>query len=179
MTPSDELHLICFWQQLGNKWVEISKFMNRSENWVKNNWKKILKREGLLPHEDNIEHIPALIEKLKQNVLNYRRDESLSEEVSNASRTGAVDLQSNVEEIEHTTDRMWKASSFLDREDIKMGEDKLEDDIPDEYGIIHDSPAISVERSVGKVMDTEECRGVVGSNISFQDFNNITKLMLI
>jgi len=36
--------------------------------------------------------VPVLIEKLKQNVLNYKKDESLGERIA---CLGAVDLQSN------------------------------------------------------------------------------------
>ena len=65
ITAQEEFHLFSYWRQLGNKWVEIAKLMGRAENWVKNNWKKVLKRESI-PLDENIRaNIERLLEKLQ------------------------------------------------------------------------------------------------------------------
>ncbi len=62
ITQAEELRLFCHWMQLGNKWVEIAKLMGRAENWVKNNWKKVLKREGIpLDDQLQLQHNVALL----------------------------------------------------------------------------------------------------------------------
>lgn len=81
MTASDELHLLCYWQQLGNKWVKIANLMGRSENWVKNNWKKIMRREKIpsgASREEMLEYTPGLIEKAKQKTLAQGASESVN-----------------------------------------------------------------------------------------------------
>lgn len=67
-TATEELHLLCYWRQLGNKWVEIAKFMGRSENWVKNNWKRVLKREGIAMDDKIDEKIRLLIGQLRESL---------------------------------------------------------------------------------------------------------------
>eukprot|EP00826_Nyctotherus_ovalis_P060489 TRINITY_DN8494_c0_g3_i4.p1 TRINITY_DN8494_c0_g3~~TRINITY_DN8494_c0_g3_i4.p1 ORF type:complete len:258 (-),score=36.74 TRINITY_DN8494_c0_g3_i4:197-970(-) len=167
ITPTDELHLICYWQQLGNKWVEIAKFMGRSENWVKNNWKKIFRREGLSPHEDTSEHIPGLIEKLKENALNYKRD-TMTESVQSES----VPYDHTTEEMKDVRKRKheksgWMQSSEGNMEDVESfrQEDGLE--VPDEYGSMESS---SEGRGIGSVIRTGEQRvpSLLSSGYSFQ-----------
>lgn len=64
INDTEELHLFCYWKQLGNKWVEIAKLMGRSENWVKNNWKRLLKRERIANDDNIIDKVTVIIEKL-------------------------------------------------------------------------------------------------------------------
>ena len=47
--------------------------MGRAENWVKNNWKKVLKREGIHISEGLQEDVAALIERLKVNSMSEAR----------------------------------------------------------------------------------------------------------
>lgn len=74
-----EAILLCHnWLKLGNKWVEIAKLMSRTENWVKNHWRKLLKRE-------NIDLGTSSAEKIKQaarNILVRLQQNSLACEQS-------------------------------------------------------------------------------------------------
>lgn len=166
MTPQDELHLFCYWQQFGNKWVEIAKLMGRSENSVKNNWKKVLRREGILTQENINEHIPALIEKLKFDAQNYSRDIQFEEAMLDQAFTESQNLNSNMEETKNPHREEMMSLSGYDMGDIKMEEEKpvdIIDDIPDEYGIIHDS-----SEGMDKLMETEERADLIRANFSYQ-----------
>lgn len=67
---AEEVKFLCYWQQLGNKWVEIAKLMERSENWVKNHWKRIVKFQRI-PIDDKIkEKIALLMQKLTNELEN-------------------------------------------------------------------------------------------------------------
>ena len=71
MTALERLQLCTYWLQKGNKWVEIAKLMGRTENWVKNNWKKVLKRESIIypkSVEDLRSKVAAVTEKLRTAV---------------------------------------------------------------------------------------------------------------
>lgn len=124
MTPSDELYLFCYWQQLGNKWVEIAKLMGRSENWVKNNWKKILRREGLAPNDDLTKHVPALIERLKTKVANYTRSdipEFVDAEVNPPTEQQPYEMHE--EEMKEVTYNEWEELPRFAIEEEKMSDD--------------------------------------------------------
>lgn len=66
ITASEEFNLFCYWSQIGNKWADIAKIMGRAENWVKNNWKRILRREKIT---DIQKELAQLMEKLKENAM--------------------------------------------------------------------------------------------------------------
>lgn len=133
MTPLDELHLFCYWEQLGNKWVEIAKLMGRSENNIKNNWKKVLKRENLSVHVDLTPHIPGLIEKLKQSVLSCSKNEVSQDAHSKSGFAESAEHNLNLEEMKDVKED-WSRHSI---EDVKMNESKSEEvpDIADEFDI--------------------------------------------
>ena len=68
VTDSERYKLCHYWLQLGNSWVKISRSMGRTENWVKNNWKKLLKKEGIdirSSSEEIREKIASLADSLK------------------------------------------------------------------------------------------------------------------
>ncbi len=64
----EKFNLCYYWLRLKNSWVKIARTMGRTENWVKNNWKKLLKKEGIStnasPKELN-QRISKLMESLK------------------------------------------------------------------------------------------------------------------
>lgn len=147
MTPTDELHLFCYWQQLGNKWVEIARFMGRSENWVKNNWKKVLKREGLSPNENIMDRMPELIEKLTVNAANYKQND-FSEPLPSESKT-LMELKSCLIDPEESknmrqSERMELMNSNAEENkmsmDMEMSNSKEEDnDFSEGYDFAQDT----------------------------------------
>lgn len=171
ITPTDELHLICYWQQLGNKWVEIAKFMGRSENWVKNNWKKILRREGLSPHEDTSEHIPGLIERLKENAINYKRDTMTESALSeSAPYDQTIEEMKDVRRGEEEKGG-WMRLSEGHMEDVESARQEEVLEVPDEYDCME---IPSEGRGVGKTIRTEEQRlpRLLSSGYSFQGYDS-------
>eukprot|EP00826_Nyctotherus_ovalis_P018761 TRINITY_DN15664_c0_g1_i11.p2 TRINITY_DN15664_c0_g1~~TRINITY_DN15664_c0_g1_i11.p2 ORF type:complete len:166 (+),score=55.10 TRINITY_DN15664_c0_g1_i11:552-1049(+) len=141
MTASDELHLLCYWQQLGNKWVKIANLMGRSENWVKNNWKKIMRRERIPSggsREKIMEYMPALIEKAKQRTLAQSTSESI-DRPSEGSHTESIAAGQSVEAMEDVKCRD-SASIGSCPEELKAGEEaklKLFDDDLSSYSEEH------------------------------------------
>ena len=117
-TETEELHLLCYWKQLGKKWVEIAKFMNRSENWVKNNWRRILKREGIPTdlHNPEDERIKALIEELSKRLENASNEVVVDNEApeEDISSDGSITAKGEMKGIEQ---KKWGA--------LSLEEDKL------------------------------------------------------
>lgn len=168
MTPQDELHLLCYWQQLGNRWVEIAKFMGRSENWVKNNWKKILKQEGLAEQKDVSKFIPGLIEKAMANVHNYINPNQI---------VPLVPINEEAKSVKQDEQMMCNEFEELDinmKEEVKHNKPKdvfniLEEPIYSE-GLAEDD----IDESASKLMDTEvqQFGGLIKSDFSFRDSND-------
>ena len=75
--------MFCYWLQLGNKWVDIAKLMGRMDTWVKTNWRKILKYEGIPINDHLKDNIKMLVEKLKANILEEKIIEGIDMSNSN------------------------------------------------------------------------------------------------
>jgi hypothetical protein len=83
-TETEELHLLCFWEQMGSDWGRISQIMGKSYNSIRNAWEELLKREGI--NEDKIlkDTIELLIIRLKTRI-NSRVQNAAQEELKEAS----------------------------------------------------------------------------------------------
>jgi len=99
--------------------------MGRAENWVKNNWRKVLKREGLSLDNENIkENVAILIEKLKKEILQKCAKKTLSK----------VDIPEIAEEFQVSNSDTSKSESFdtqnlsNNREEIFINEPPIEKD---------------------------------------------------
>lgn len=67
-TKTEELHLLCFWMEIGNEWKGIGKLMHKSNEWVKTIWKQILDREGWYVDENLQSNVAQLIERIKREI---------------------------------------------------------------------------------------------------------------
>eukprot|EP00826_Nyctotherus_ovalis_P052847 TRINITY_DN6779_c0_g2_i2.p1 TRINITY_DN6779_c0_g2~~TRINITY_DN6779_c0_g2_i2.p1 ORF type:complete len:249 (+),score=47.18 TRINITY_DN6779_c0_g2_i2:156-902(+) len=68
ISKTEELHLLCFWQQKGDKWGEIGQLMRKSSTWIRSTWKQVLEREGI---EENIElrnRVSLLVRSLEKKI---------------------------------------------------------------------------------------------------------------
>jgi len=78
--------------------------MNRSENWVKNNWRRILKREGIPTdlHDPEDERIKVLIEELSKRLENASNEvvdnEAPEEDISSDSFIAAKGEMKDIEQ---------------------------------------------------------------------------------
>ncbi len=67
ITISEKYNLCYNWLHQRNSWVKIARTMGRTENWVKNNWKKLLKKENIVAAspEELAKRVTQLMESLR------------------------------------------------------------------------------------------------------------------
>jgi len=68
ITIQETYKLCYYWLQLGNCWVKIANEMERTENWVKNNWKRIMKKEGVDASRTSLESNKLLVQKIMDSL---------------------------------------------------------------------------------------------------------------
>eukprot|EP00826_Nyctotherus_ovalis_P025384 TRINITY_DN1966_c0_g2_i8.p1 TRINITY_DN1966_c0_g2~~TRINITY_DN1966_c0_g2_i8.p1 ORF type:complete len:171 (-),score=24.02 TRINITY_DN1966_c0_g2_i8:198-710(-) len=126
--------MFCYWQQLGNKWADIAKLVGRSENWVKNYCRKLIKREEVNSEDEKIgDRIGRLIERLKSRI--------------ESSSSIAADLPPIADDLD---DEDLSNENFVTaREDIKDTTPKRTEATPSKEGMDEMDLSVEEEMSAG------------------------------
>lgn len=134
--------MFCHWQQLGNRWADIAKLVGRSENWVKNYCRKLLKHEEIYSEDEKVEdRIGRLIERLKSRI--------------ESSSNIAADLPSIADDI--NGEELSNENFVTAREDIKDTPSKSTEVISSQEGVDEMELKFEEEMSAeGEKMDVEE-----------------------
>lgn len=122
--------------------MEIAKIMGRSENWVKNNWKRVLKREKIPSNDERInEKVEGLVRKLTQILENEVKigegdkkgsnDDIMVDAVPSKDRYDGGDELNYIpdkEEMKDSYRRLWPSGSseeYKAADLMSLGSDKL------------------------------------------------------
>ena len=93
------------WIRWGNSWLKIAKTLGRSKYWVKSNWKKLIKKQGI---DINIHRrdLRPIIRKLLKEVSDNLYKESFPNSLEYSKRFSSNSMQSCINEIRVNKDIM-------------------------------------------------------------------------